>query len=126
MAQQAPYVPRIGDRLAGTEWRVVTLQGETVPAGTISTLNFITDDRIVGRAGCNRYYGPYASQQERITMGPIVTTRMACSPEATAWEERYLGALQEAARAALDEDGQELVLQPLGGGAPSRFVPYKE
>ena len=53
---------------------------------------------MTGSAGCNRYFGSYDSDGNRLTLGPIGVTEMYCAPEALMDQEgAYLAALGSAA-----------------------------
>ncbi|AUX27670.1 uncharacterized protein SOCEGT47_082680 [Sorangium cellulosum] len=91
------------NRLAGTQWVLVSfVEGTTesaLPQGTNSTLKFSAGEPPLasGHAGCNWYHGSYRVERDRLSFGPIATTRMACLSEATAQHEpRYLRALETA------------------------------
>ena len=48
--------------------------------------------RLSGSGGCNRITGSYQLDGDRLTFGPIASTRMAC-PEAMDQEQAFLKAL---------------------------------
>ncbi len=51
--------------------------------------------RVSGSGGCNRVSGPYLRAGHRLTIGPLVATRMACvEPERNAMESNFFAALQ--------------------------------
>jgi heat shock protein HslJ len=54
----------------------------TFAAGTIS-----------GNAGCNDYTGTYTVDGDKLTIGPLATTKKGCGPAQTALETAYLAAL---------------------------------
>jgi heat shock protein HslJ len=120
-AQQQPMPPsRIGDRLAGTSWQAQSLLGDAVGEPMAATLDFLPGDQVRGQAGCKRFVGPYATRDDKITIGPIRTSLEDCSGPAAALAQRVLEALQKAERVELGQDS--LVLhQRLR--EPSRFVP---
>ena len=43
--------------LVGPSWRVTSINGQPVLAGTTITAEFTSEDRVAGSAGCNRYFG---------------------------------------------------------------------
>jgi heat shock protein HslJ len=75
------------------------------------------DGKLTGSAGCNTYNGTYTitsgSGESQITVGPLATTRMACSQKVMDQESRYLSAL-EAAEAYMIE-GTTLTIYFPGG-----------
>jgi heat shock protein HslJ len=85
----------INANLVGTDWYL----GETIP-GTSILLQF-ANDSLTGFAGCNTYNASYTSTlaagpTNDISVGPITTTQMACTPENLAQEQAYLTSLQSA------------------------------
>ncbi|MEU6865223.1 META domain-containing protein [Streptomyces sp. NPDC046876] len=71
--------------LTATTWTVNGLvSGDTVasvPAGTEGRAVFTlgSDSTASGTLGCNRFSAPATVQGSRLTLGPLVTTRMACT-----------------------------------------------
>jgi hypothetical protein len=74
-------VPRIGDHLHQTRWRVETIQGRAVIRGKEPTLEFLRDDHLRGGTGCNRFVGPWHTRRTRAVMGPLRKSRMSCGPD---------------------------------------------
>jgi heat shock protein HslJ len=70
--------------LAGTQWVLGTIGGNTPLAGTQITLNFGEDGRVSGTDGCNRFTGAYTESGESLTFGPLASTMMACPEDITA------------------------------------------
>ena len=65
------------------EWNVTGYnngkQAVTSPiAGSTLTATFTPDGQVAGNGGCNTYSGPYKLDGTSLTVGPLVTTRMAC------------------------------------------------
>jgi len=83
------------DVLGGYTWRLRAwaftepLLGEVVP-----TLQ-VNGDRLVGFAGCNRYFAAANSGKQAgdLEIGAVGATRMACPEPATAVEDRFLALL---------------------------------
>ena len=63
--------------LINTSWRITAINGRVVPADRPYRLEF-TDGRLSGRAGCNSFGGGYQLNGNRLTAGPLMSTRMAC------------------------------------------------
>jgi putative lipoprotein len=91
-----------------TAWRVVEIAGEPVADGVSPTLAIDAESGISGSGGCNRYFGNAEIDGERITMGEIGATRMACPEPAMGEEQRYLKALDAVDSWRLEAD--ELML----------------
>lgn len=86
--------------LIGPTWVAVELAGMPVPsqpAARRPTLEFVANGRVAGRDGCNRFSGPYRRDGERLTVGPLAVTRMAC-PGADDVTRRFDGALKGTSR----------------------------
>ncbi len=103
-----PAPPPSGMTLDGTGWTLATLDG--APVKVAAYLGF-EGDRASGVAPCNRFMGGFAQTGARVTIGPIASTRMAC-PELDL-EQRYLGALTDAALAEIS--GDRLILRGADG-----------
>jgi heat shock protein HslJ len=95
-----------------SEWILVDGRGQTLR---------LDNGHLSGYSGCNRYVGGYTLDGDRLTVGPIATTRMAGEPEALEAETAFLVALGAAARLVVS-DG-ELVLADEEGRELLRFVP---
>ena len=75
--------------LANSDWYIVDINGAIV-GGEDYELHFDGEGRLSGRAGCNRFSGPYTQRSHALTPGAIVATRMACPGERTTHEARML------------------------------------
>jgi heat shock protein HslJ len=64
-------------------------------AGSELTLTFATGGKASGNGGCNTFEGPFdVSGVDRITIGPLASTRKACADSAlNTQEQQYLAAL---------------------------------
>ncbi|MEK0082903.1 META domain-containing protein [Benzoatithermus flavus] len=122
-AQQEPSAPyRIGDKLAGTRWQAQSLRGGAVTDPASATIDFLPDDQVRGQAGCKRFVGPYATRDDKITIGPIRMSLGDCRGSEAALEERMIEALEKAERVELG--GDRLILHDRQG-EPSRFAPRR-
>lgn len=105
--------PVTAPTLIGTAWHAVGVNNgrggvASLVAGTEITATFGEDGRVAGRAGCNRYHGPFQADGERIRIGPLASTRMACPPDVMEQEAAYLAALGRATVSRIDGDRLEL------------------
>jgi len=106
---------------AGISWGLETYKGSAGsmiginPATKVNAL-FGADGSIIGSAGCNSYTGSYThSGQNRISVGPLATTRMYCGePGIMDQETAYLANLQAAASYKLTEDGKLHLMDATG------------
>jgi heat shock protein HslJ len=67
----------------------------SVLGGADLTADFGGDGRIAGNTGCNSFNGPYEVNGDTIKIGPLASTKAACtSDELSKQEADYLNALQ--------------------------------
>ncbi len=64
-----------------------------VPAGAHLVVTFDGDGQVYGDAGVNRFRGTWHLDGDGLTLGPLVATRRAGTPEATGRETALLAAL---------------------------------
>jgi len=117
-----------GDRqrlFRGAEWVVEDLAGGGIIDRSRITIEFLEDNRIAGRASCNRYTGSYKLRGEGIAFGPIATTRMACAPALMDQEARFLDLLERAESVRIGRDG-ELRLSTAGGETLKAFQSHHD
>ena len=68
-----------------------------------------TDSAVSGNAGCNNFNGPYTVDGDTIKIGPLASTKMACSSEELSKQEAdYLAALELATTFAVVGDRLDL------------------
>lgn len=87
-------------------WRVLALEGKPLPDGTIATIAFEAPDKVSGKSGCNRYFGAFKLDAERLAIGPLGATRMACRPDEMEIERRFLDLAARVTRATPGENGR--------------------
>jgi len=110
--------------LAGTAWQAAEIRGRAVHGDVASTLRFDDDGRVSGSAGCNRYFGTLSLEGERVSVGPLGSTRMMCAPPVMDQEQRFLQALEGARR--LERRGDALLFFGEGDAATLRLLPADE
>ena len=94
--------PAAAATLDNTSWRLTGLPGANLPAGqgrNAVTVNF-EGGRVHGFAGCNQFFGSYAQKGDRIELGMLGATMMACPEPAMSIENRFLRAFSGALRLA--------------------------
>jgi heat shock protein HslJ len=106
--------------LVGTEWRLVEMEGQTLPDRPTATLVFTETGRVAGNGSCNRFFGNVTVSGPNIGFSQMGSTRMACPGPASELEPRYLGALQRATGYEIREG--QLLIQVEGQTSPLRFV----
>jgi len=99
--------------LEGTRWTLTGYVKEGIPAqplsGTEITLEFGTDHRIGGSAGCNLYFAPYEVSGTGITIGQAGSTEMYCStPGVMEQESTYLVLLSTVKSVTVDDNNLTL------------------
>jgi heat shock protein HslJ len=121
-----------GPRLEGTGWTLTgyLLNGTVVPAipGTTITMDFGTEGKIGGSAGCNHYFASYEVKGTGITIGQAGSTMMYCSnPGVMDQESTYLALLTRAK--TISVEGEHLTLSGEQGALIltfTRTVPLKQ
>ncbi|MBK5965093.1 heat-shock protein [Thiocystis minor] len=90
-------------------------------AGADISLEFSEEGTLGGSDGCNRYMSGYRLEGDRLTIGPIATTRMACrGPDAVAAQAAaYTAALGTVAGYQIE--GRQLTLLDADGKTAVRF-----
>jgi heat shock protein HslJ len=113
--------------LAGTSWEATGYtdgsQADTsVLAGTTLTANFGEDGTLTGNSGCNDYSGPYKVTGNQIGIGPLSSTKKACSDPAGVMdqESQYLAALENAQVFVVD--GNALEFRLVDGTVAAKFA----
>jgi heat shock protein HslJ len=104
--------------LQGDAWQVDSLNGMPAVAGSRVTLEFGSDGRVTGSAGCSRYSAPYMTKVEGLELGPAMSTKRACTPEIDRQEVAFLAVLQGTVPYQLRGDGA-LVIE---GSEKARIV----
>ena len=111
--------PRLAAKI-GSEWLA---QARTIWLMRPATLAFPEAGRVAGNSSCNRFFGSYTLMQDRIALGQLAGTRMACAPAVDEQETRYLDALQKAQR--LEVRGTSMLMHVQGLEKPLRFTRTK-
>lgn len=106
--------------LWGSAWQLIELGGQTVMPDPMATLAFAAEGQVSGQGSCNRFFGPVDIKGDRLSFGPLGSTKMACIGGASQQEARYLGALHKAQRYEV-KDGM-LLIHVEGMSQPLRFT----
>jgi heat shock protein HslJ len=64
--------------LAGSNWRVVAINGRATPPAGDFTMRF-EQDRVNAKFGCNSMGAEYDETGDALDLAPVMATRMACS-----------------------------------------------
>ncbi|MGC8120668.1 META domain-containing protein [Marinobacter sp. VGCF2001] len=106
-----------GDRqrlFRGAEWVVEDLGGAGIIDRSRITLTFLEDNRVAGRASCNRYIGDYNLTGEGLSFSAQGATQMACAPALMNQERRFLKLLSEVSDGRIGQHGELLLQTPEG------------
>jgi heat shock protein HslJ len=85
------------------------------------SLTLDEDGRAFGSGGCNHWFASYQLNAEKLTFGPLGSTRKACAPALMQQEQRFFAALANVQRWDFNDIGQ-LQLWP-ASGKPLRLWP---
>jgi len=100
--------------LENTQWQAAAInngRGGVVSSATTGLVNAqFLDGKLTGNGGCNQYSAGYTLEDDKITIGPIMTTRMHCpEPENIMQQEQeYLQAITGTRIFTLDTSKLEL------------------
>lgn len=103
-------------------WKLDSIAGTPILAGTNPTLNFSADGRANGNGTCNAFGAAYTREGDTFSFSQVISTRMACirpgftSEQVMSQEHRFLSALDGAVRASQPETNK-LVLTTASGEA---------
>jgi len=100
--------------LQGGEWVVEDIDARGVIDRSRATLVFDTDGRLGGRGSCNSYSGSYTLAGQRLTVGPLATTMMACAEALMNQERRFFEIIMAVDGYAFSDDGA-LILSTADG-----------
>jgi heat shock protein HslJ len=78
--------------LESTHWRLTAVDGAAPQGMRPAELQF-EDGRVSGSGGCNRLVGGYTVSGDRLDIGQLASTRMACPPPAMQQEDTVLRVL---------------------------------
>jgi putative lipoprotein len=92
------------------KWLCESIRGHGVIDNVQTAIEIASDGKIAGSGGCNRIAGKATISGERITFGPMISTRMACAPAVMDQESRFLAALGDVRRFKVDSAKGKLVL----------------
>lgn len=102
-------------------WRLTDLPGQTLSADqgrNAVTVNFEAA-RVQGFSGCNQFTGSYTLDGERLVLGTLVGTMMACPEPEMSVENQFLKAFSGAFEVNVAVNA--LTLTPANGGDALRF-----
>jgi putative lipoprotein len=91
-------------------WLAEDIRGGGVIDRLQTILEIAGDGSVSGTGGCNRMAGKAVIAGDRITFGPLASTKMACPPAAMNQERKFFDALGDARAWRVDPVRRKLVL----------------
>jgi heat shock protein HslJ len=91
--------------LVGTSWTVATINGGTVVPNAPPTITFSADRKVGGTTGCNQYSGLFSTNGNKMTVGAMSSTEMACDGARSEQEAAFLNGLGGAATWRINQAG---------------------
>lgn len=114
LASFVPAAAQADTGLAGSGWKLVSINGTDVLEGSSITLEFGADGSLSGSGGCNGYGGSFTIDGDSFSVSGVMSTLMACADDAvTAQEAAYFAALQAATGYSVS--GEELIISDAEG-----------
>jgi heat shock protein HslJ len=95
--------------LQGAEWKVVSIDGKPLVAGSQATLTFAPDGSLSGQSSCNRFMSQYKLSGEGLSIASPAGTRMMCEAPLMAQEQAFLAALSSTQGFSIAADGALLL-----------------
>jgi heat shock protein HslJ len=94
-----------GGSLVGSSWSVVSIAGAPTILDARPSMAFGQDGVVSGSTGCNAYNGQFLLDGDKLQVGALASTMMACEPARNAQEQAFTLALTGATNWQLAEDG---------------------
>lgn len=85
-----PTTNDIWSFIDGKEWKLFMLENVGKDFGNASIQFNVTEKKVSGNNGCNRFFGSYKTIADKITFDSLGTTRMACKDEEAKETERKM------------------------------------
>lgn len=101
--------------LAGTSWQVEDVAAGGVIDGSNLTLVFGDNGMINGSSGCNQYTGGFAVNGNKLDVGKVAATMMACAPALMDLEQKFLAVLNGAQEYSIDAEKRKLTIIATNG-----------
>lgn len=111
-------VPTVTE-LSASAWRPSHIGEMKLDEDTGLYVQFETDGKLGGYAGCNRFFGSFELSDNAIHIESIGITRMACASQVMSFEISFIEALQSATTVA--RANNRIALRNDQGQAVARF-----
>jgi len=109
----AAATPVFDTALIGSIWLAEDIGGTGVVDNLQSKLQFVSPTQVAGHAGCNSFSGAAVLTTNKLSIGPLASTRKMCPPAVMDQENRFLRTLEGVQSARIEND--LLYLQDAGG-----------
>jgi len=116
-----PAAQAVSGSLENATWLLTTLPGQSLPAAQDRNAVTVSFDagRVHGFSGCNQFVGSYTLEGERLVLGMLGGTMMACPEPAMSVESRFLKAFSGTLNVAVAANS--MTLKPANGGEALKF-----
>lgn len=105
------------ETLADTHWRIVSIDGNALPANSERAPNMhFSGDRVSASVGCNTMMGSYAQMGARVTVSQLASTEMMCTADGMMQREARLAQILSGASALQFTAREELIMSGKHGG----------
>lgn len=97
LQQAPPSTAASGDKLRGTHWELIEVNGKPVAPGTggkDAHLVLYKNSQLAGSTGCNNITGSYIAAEGGLQFTPGATTMMNCAPSLMEQEQAFFAALK--------------------------------
>ncbi len=111
-------IPTVAE-LSASAWRPSHIGEMKLDEDSDLYVQFETDGKLGGYAGCNRFFGSYQLSGNTIRIDPLGVTRMACPAQVMSFEISFIEALQSATTVARADT--RIALRNDEGQATARF-----
>lgn len=95
-------------QLYGKVWKLEALFVRDVVGEQPLTLEFVEDGTVKGFGGCNNFSGKYTIDGEKISFGPMMSTKKSCGPGTDEQEYTFMTYLAEISTLRFEDDALEL------------------
>jgi heat shock protein HslJ len=108
--------------LAATDWMLVEMDGQPLPAGVVPPTTVIQYGKAAGFSGCNRYTGPITeSVAGKVKLGELAVTGKACDATVNELEAAFLDRMRATTSYAF-QAGRLLLVAPQGDQPPRTLL----
>ncbi len=96
------------------KWLAESIRQGGVIDNLQTVIEIAADGKVAGSGGCNRISGKASIAGDRISFGPMISTKMACAPAVMNQESKFLAALGAVQRFEIDDQRGKLFLRDAG------------